>query len=64
MDCQIPSGVSPYRGGTDRGSPLLPGRTSPGCGACGGSRDIRPVGREGRDKERTSLRCGKRIELG
>jgi len=58
------AGDSPYRGRTDRGSPLLPGRTSPGCGAWGGSRDIRPLGRENREKEWTSLRCGKRIELG
>jgi len=30
----------------------------------GRSEDIRPLGREGRDKERTRLRSGKRIELG
>ena len=29
-----------------------------------GIKDICPLGREGRDKERTSLRCDKRIELG
>jgi hypothetical protein len=58
------AGDSPYRGGADGGGPLLPERASPGCGACWGSGDIRPLGREGQDKEGTGLRCGKRIEPG